>query len=97
MTLQVNREDQILTLRGTVNVHTAPILLKALRDKSTRSFTLNLKDVTALDSAGVATLVEGLRLAREQQQPLALHDVPDCVINAFELTGVSALFSASIH
>jgi len=97
MTLQVNRENQVLMLCGAVNVHTAPLLLQALRDKSTRSFTLNLKDVTSLDSAGVATLIEGLRLAQKQQQALALYEVPTCVMNALELSGVRALFSASIH
>lgn len=97
MQLQIKREQEALSLHGAINVETAPALLQALRDKRTTSFALNLKAVTALDSAGVATLIEGLRLAQQRQRPLSLHDVPDCVSNAFELAGVSSLFDGAVH
>jgi len=97
MEFQINREHNTLVLCGGINVETSPALLQALRDKRTTSFALNLKAVTALDSAGVATLIEALRLAQQRQQPLILHDVPACVSNALELAGVTALFSTAVR
>jgi len=91
MTLEISSTPSSLQIKGTVDLHTSPILLKALQQAGS-VLRLDLSAVTALDNAGVATLIEALRLAESRAVAIHFDAVPDCVRNAWQLAGVTELF-----
>ncbi len=95
MTLAITHTPSSLFIKGTVDLHTSPALLKALQHPDA-VFRIDLSAVTALDNAGVATLIEALRLAETRGLTVHFDAVPDCVRNAWQLAGVSDLFDTVI-
>jgi phospholipid transport system transporter-binding protein len=65
--------------------------LNAIRSGETE---MDLKELTAVDSAAVATLVAWQRAAREQGKALAFNNLPANLHSLAELYGVASLLSA---
>ena len=86
-----------LTVKGWVTIDSSPALrdqlLTILRPKSPPALTIDLTAVPYIDCSGLATLVEGLKLARASQTTLrlSLHERPRYLM---EVTGLLALFEA---
>ncbi len=93
-TIIIQRDASALRISGRIDLHTSPLLLKALRKKP-RCYCLDLSDVSYMDSSGTATLIEGLRMARQDGQQLLLMHVPQAVQSALQLAGVSELFEVA--
>lgn len=53
---------------------------------------IDLAKVTYIDSSGVATLIEGLKVARQRQAALRLVGLEGRLLHLFEATGVLSLF-----
>ena len=89
-------QDSVLRLRGRLNIDSSPDfrdrLLATLRAESPKAATVDLKDVTYIDSSGIATLIEGLKVARKQQTTLRLQGLHDRLLHLFQVTGVLTLF-----
>jgi anti-sigma B factor antagonist len=72
-TVQISRRQldktTILDLSGDIDLANSPAvrkaLLKELRDNRTPRVVMNLSNVRYIDSSGVASLVEGLKAARD--------------------------------
>ncbi len=90
--IDLRREGSCLRVGGRVDLFSSPRLLQALRQGSP-VHTLDLADVRHMDSAGVATLIEALRMARADGHTCRLLRVPACVHAALRLAGVRELFS----
>jgi anti-sigma B factor antagonist len=89
-------EGAIVRLNGRVNIESSPLLrdrlLCLLRDSSVKSVIIDLAKVSYVDSSGVATLIESLKVARHRRVALQLQGLEGRLLHLFEVTGVLALF-----
>lgn len=100
LSIEVRAEEggTVLTVNGRVNVDSSPALrdrlLAILQQESPPLLTIDLSAVPYIDSSGLATLVEALRLARGVKTTLRLrlHERP---LYLLKVTGLLPLFEAS--
>ena len=91
-------EGTVLRLRGRVNFESSPALrdrlLAMLRGQAPTAVIVDLVQVPYIDSSGIATLIEGLKIARNRQIAFCLQGLQGRLLHLFEVTGVLALFIA---
>ena len=89
-------ETSIVRLRGRLNIDSSPVLrdqlLAMLQAQSPQALTVDFSDVSYVDSSGVATLIEALKIARQRQTTLCLQGLQGRLLHLFEVTGMSSLF-----
>ncbi len=95
----VNREKSgamILDVSGDIDLYNSPeirkSLLEALQNKSVQRVVVNLKEVRYIDSSGVASLVEGLKKARERNQRFILFGLSNAAREVLELSRLIKVF-----
>jgi len=84
-----------LTLCGVVNIHTATQLrqrLKPFLDARHKEVRVDLNHVNFIDSAGIATLVEGLQWSRNDGHHFVLRGLSENVRDIFELAKLDTVF-----
>jgi anti-sigma B factor antagonist len=91
--------DTIVCPSGRINVDSSPdlrdCLLAILSAKPLpRAITVDLANVLYIETSGIATLIEALRMARHQQTIFRLQGLSGSVLRLFEVTGVLTLFEA---
>jgi len=89
-------------LKGRIDIDSSPAvrdrLLAVLQDAShPKTLTLDLSAVTHIDSSGVATLIEALKVATRNKTELKLQGLHDRLHRLFESTGISSLFNRCIR
>jgi anti-sigma B factor antagonist len=80
---------------GEVDLYSSPELRKAILKAvptADESLAINLEGVTYIDSSGVATLVEGLRSAREHGTEFILVAPSPAVMQVLELARLDSIF-----
>jgi anti-anti-sigma factor len=92
--------DSFVRLSGRIDVDSSPDLRDCLlailsEERSPRAVTVDLAGVPYIETSGIATLVEALRIARHHQTIFCLQGLGGSVLRLFEVTGVLALFEAS--
>lgn len=96
LTMHHDDEGSILRLRGCLNIDSSPALrdrfLAMLGAQSSEAVIVDLTDVSYIDSSGVATLIEGLKMARTRQTTLCLRGLQSRLLHLFQVTGLSTLF-----
>ena len=99
ITLQHDERGALVRLRGRFNIDSSPAvrdrLLILLQGQPLESVIVDLTDVTYIDSSGIATLIEGLKLARMRQTKLCVLGLRGRLLHLFQVTGMSALFEQS--
>jgi anti-anti-sigma factor len=89
-------DSSIVRLRGRVNVDSSPALrdrlMALLRAQSPKAVIVDLSDVSYLDSSGLATLIEGLGVARMRQTTLCVQGLHGRLLQLFQATRLSSLF-----
>jgi anti-sigma B factor antagonist len=89
-------EGTLVRLRGRLSIDSSPAfrdrLLALLRRLSPADVIIDLTEVSYMDASGVATLVEGLKTARNRQTTLWLQGLQGRVRHLFEVTGLLTLF-----
>jgi anti-anti-sigma factor len=102
--LEITVENSGLNVRvhvsGRINVDSSPDLRDCLlailsAEPLPRAITVDLAGVPYIETSGIATLIEALRIARHQQMTLCLQGLGGSVLRLFEVTGVLDLFEAS--
>jgi anti-sigma B factor antagonist len=97
--IQPGEEASTMRLRGRLNIDSSPAfrdrLLGMLQVRSPQAVIVDFSDVSYVDSSGIATLIEGLKIARRQQTMLCLHGMQGRLLHLFEVTGMSTLFETS--
>jgi anti-sigma B factor antagonist len=85
----------LIRVEGEVDLYSSPELRKAIL-KSVPSaddeLAIDLSAVTYIDSSGVATLVEGLRSAREKDAGFVLVRPSTAVLQVLELARLDSVF-----
>ena len=96
ITVHHDDEGNIVRLRGRVNIDSSPALrdqlITMLRGQSPEAVIIDLTDVSYIDGSGIATLIEGLKIARQRQTTLCLQGLQGRLVHFFQVTGVSTLF-----
>ena len=92
--------DSLVRLSGRIDVDSSPDLRDCLlailsEEGSPRAVTVDLAGVPYIETSGIATLVEALRIARRHQTIFCLQGLGGSVLRLFEVTGVLALFQCS--
>lgn len=97
--MQVKTEDKgdvrICYVNGEIDINTSPqikkIFDKIISEKKEKIL-INLKDVTYVDSSGLATLVEMLKNVRSYGGKLKLSNLSSKIRSLFEITKLEKLF-----
>lgn len=86
----------IVDVTGDITLYNTPevrkILLDLLREKRVRRVIVNLEKVKYIDSAGVASLVEGLKVSRDLKSGFALYGLSRSTREVLELTRLLKVF-----
>ncbi len=86
----------ILDLSGDIDLASSPVMRKALlgeiKEKRTPKVFLNLKNVRYIDSSGIASLVEGLKAARDLGSRLILYGLNKTVREVMQLSRLQKIF-----
>jgi len=89
----------VFRLRGRVNIDSSPALrdrlLAVLRGQAPTAVIFDLTEVPYIDSSGIATLIEGLKIARNRHIAFCLQGLQGRLLHLFEVTGVMTLFMAN--
>ena len=96
----VSGEDGALTrLYGRINIDSSPTLrdrlLALLEAPHPKVVGIDLSAVTHIDSSGVATLVEALKVARSHDTEVRLQGLEGRLLRLFQSTGILSLFDGS--
>jgi anti-anti-sigma factor len=89
------REDGTIfvAIAGELDVASAPRLQKTLArlcaDDQTSALTLDLSQLTFIDSTGLAVIAYASRLCERRDCELSVIRGPDAVHNVFEITGLA--------
>ena len=87
----------IVDVNGDVTLYNSPelraMLVGLLKEKRNARVIVNLTNVKYIDSAGVASLVEGLKLSRELKSSFALFGLQRSPRQVLELTHLVKVFT----
>src|ERR1700691_2936908 len=93
-------KDAVVHLTGRIDVDSSPDLRDRLRtllseEALPQTITVDLAGVFYIETSGVATLIESLRIARHHRITFRLQGLEGAALRLFKVTGVLALFDAS--
>jgi anti-sigma B factor antagonist len=86
----------VVDVIGDIDLYNSPevrkVLLETLRDKRAPRVIVNLKDVRYIDSSGVASLVEGLKVSRNLNSRFMLYGLSPAAREVLELSRLIKVF-----
>ncbi len=86
----------IVDVVGDITLYNSPevrkVLLGLLREKRVSRVIVNMKSVKYIDSAGVASLVEGLKVSRDLKSRFVLYGLSPAAREVLELTRLNKVF-----
>jgi anti-sigma B factor antagonist len=92
----ISRDDHaVLSLRGEIDVYTAPLLRQAildLIDEGQLNVIVDMHEVDFLDSTGLGVLVEGLKRVKTRDGTFAIVATEDKILKIFDITGLNKAF-----
>ena len=84
-------------INGRIDIYSSPMLrdrlIALLSRELPEPLEIDLADVSYVDASGIATFVEGLRIARNRQTTLCLKGLQGRVLHLFEVAGIPELFA----
>ena len=96
-----NENGALASLYGRIDIDSSPAvrdqLIALLHAPHPRTVSIDLSGVTHIDSSGVATLIEALKIARNCETELRLQGLHDRLHRLFEETGILSLFNDGIR
>lgn len=99
MNVVLSRDGALASLRGRIDMDSSPAvrdrLLALLNAPHPDAVSIDLSAVTHIDSSGIATLIEALRVARTHKTEMRLQGLEDRLLRFFEITGILSLFDQS--
>jgi anti-sigma B factor antagonist len=86
----------IVDVTGDITLYNSPemrkVLLDLLKEKRAARVIVNMLNVKYIDSAGVASLVEGLKISRDLKSTFALYGLSRTAREVLELTRLIKVF-----
>ena len=102
MALDIEKKEQdgemLIAVKGEIDLYTSPKLRTAIVETvpaSASKVTVILTEVRYMDSSGVATLVEGLRNARDHNRTFTLVSPSEAVMKVLRLAKLDSVFEVS--
>jgi anti-sigma B factor antagonist len=99
ITVDHGEEGFLVSLQGRLNIDSSPALrdqlLALMRGQLREVIIVDLSEVSYIDTSGIATLLEGLKIARNRLTKFCLRGLQGRVAHLFEVTGVLALFETN--
>jgi anti-sigma B factor antagonist len=96
-TEQRQGKPAVLTLAGDIDFFTEDEFRARaetlLAEPGVDRLIVDLSAVGVMDSSGLSLLVDLLRLCRDMDLPMALHGVPDRVLQLLDLTGLDQVIA----
>jgi len=96
-----NKDGALVYLSGRVDIDSSPAfrdrLLALIEVQRAKRVSVNLFAITQMDSSGIATLIEALKIAHAYQTELTLQGLHDDLLRLFEFTGILSLFNGKPH
>jgi anti-sigma B factor antagonist len=93
------RDSALARIYGRIDIDSSPALrdrlLALFQSPHTKVVTIDLSAVTRIDSSGVATLIEALRIARRRDTEVNLQGLEGRLLQLFQSTGILSLFNGS--
>lgn len=86
---------KVITLSGDIDMYSSPALrseLMSLINKKVASLHIDLKEVSYIDSSGIATFVEGLKIMKAYGGRLKLVDIPEGIMEIFRFSKLDNVF-----
>ena len=94
-----DKDGALVYLKGRIDIDFSPVLrdrlLVLFQGPFPKVVCIDLSAVTHMDSSGIATLIEMLKIARGQNTELRLQGLHDRLLRLFESTGILSLFNGS--
>jgi anti-sigma B factor antagonist len=93
-----NEKEIFVTVTGEIDAYTAPKLreeLLPLAEGENKIITVNLKEVTYLDSTGLGVFVGMFKQLNKNEGELKLVELSDRLKRLFNITGLSHIMSIS--
>jgi anti-sigma B factor antagonist len=88
-------ETNVVSLRGEIDVYTAPRLRQALIDLvegGVKDIVVDMDRVDFLDSTGLGVLVGGLKRVKSNEGEMKLVVTQDRIMKIFDITGLAKVF-----
>jgi anti-sigma B factor antagonist len=86
----------VVDVVGDIDLYNSPevrkVLLETIRDKRAPRVIINLKEVRYIDSSGVASLVEGLKVSRNMNSRFMLYGLSPAAREVLELSRLIKVF-----
>jgi len=86
---------KVMSPSGDIDMYTSPELrkelLRIIGDKES-PLLVNFKDVSYIDSSGIATFVEGLKAMKSYGGSLQLVDLPEAIMEIFRFSKLEGVF-----
>lgn len=100
MKIDINKEDDktVVLVAGEIDAYTAPKLREALlplAEEENPQITVNLKNVSYMDSTGLGVFVGLLKNVRKNNGNLHLVELTDRLERLFSITGLSDIIDIS--
>ena len=96
-----NKDGALVYLSGRVDIDSSPAfrdrLLALIEVQRAKRVSVNLFAITQMDSSGIATLIEALKIAHACETELTLQGLHDDLLRLFEFTGILSLFNGKPH
>ena len=93
------KDGALVYLSGRVDIDSSPVfrdrLLALIESRRAKRVSVDLFAITQIDSSGIATLIEALKIAHAYQVELRLQGLHDDLLRLFEFTGILSLFNGS--
>jgi anti-sigma B factor antagonist len=89
------KKEAVMYLQGRADIESSPDLrdhLLAMLRKLPETIIIDLKEVSYMDTSGIATLIEGLKIARISSISMHLQGLQGHLLHLFQATGLGSLF-----
>ncbi|MBI5633808.1 MAG: STAS domain-containing protein [Nitrospirae bacterium] len=87
--------NTVLSLSGEVDMHSSPMLrekLLSLIKNKPPLLIVNFRDVSYIDSSGIATFVEGLKHVKAYKGRLQFSELPQSIMDIFSFSKLDKVF-----
>ena len=94
-----SEEGTLVRLHGRLGIDSSPDLrdrlLAILHGQAPKAVVVDVTQVSYIDTSGVATLLEALKIAHNRKTTLCLKGLQGRMARLFEVTGLMALFETA--
>ena len=89
------RGNPVVSLSGEIDMHSSPVLreklLSVIKNKPPRLI-VNFKDVSYIDSSGIATFVESLKHVKAYKGRMQFSELPQSILEIFSFSRLDKVF-----